>query len=95
MYSVDTSVFMDWQSRVYPLDLFATLANNVGSLVQDGAFVAVDVVGEEIEAVGTPELRAWVKSQSSLLLPLTPEIQVEAAGIEAAYPELMDPKGIY
>lgn len=55
---------------------------------------AVELVREEIDAVGTPGLRAWASGQAGLFLPLSPEIQREAATIEASYPELMDPKGL-
>lgn len=95
MYSLDTSVFMDWQARYYPLDVFGGLADRIGSLIRTGEGKAVDLVREEIEAVGTPGLRAWVKQQKGLFAPLTPEVQVEAAAIEAAYPDLMDPKMPY
>jgi hypothetical protein len=31
MYSLDTSMFMDWQARYYPLDVFRSLDENFGS----------------------------------------------------------------
>jgi hypothetical protein len=95
VYSLDTNVFMDWQSRFYPLDLFVTLEKRAEALIASGECLAVDLVREEIDAVGTPGLRAWTKLHPSIFLPLSPDIQVEAASIEAAYPELMDPKGVY
>jgi hypothetical protein len=95
MYSLDTSVFMDWQARHYPLDVFVTLEGKIDSMIAAGRGKAVDLVREEIDAVGTPGLRAWVKGRKGLFAPLTPELQVEAAAIEAAYPDLMDPKGLH
>lgn len=94
MYLLDTSFFMDWQARYYPLDLFASLEKKIESLIASGSCGAVQLVKEEIDAVGTPGLRTWVASQTGLFLPLIPEIQIEAAAIEASYPELMDPKGL-
>ena len=94
MYSLDTSFFMDWQARYYPLDVFASLESKVEALIASGMCAAVQLVSEEIDAVGTPGLRAWAASQEGLFLPLSPEVQIEAAAIEAAYPELMDPKGL-
>jgi hypothetical protein len=93
MYSLDTSFFMDWQARYYPLDLFPTLEKNFVRMIAAGTCGAVELVREEIDAVGTPGLRTWVSNQSGLFLLMTPEVQIEAA-IEAAYPELMDPKGL-
>lgn len=94
MYSLDTSFFMDWQARYYPLDLFVALEKNIEGLIASGTCAAVQLVKEEIDAIGTPGLRAWAASQSQLFLPLIPEVQIEAAAIEASYPELMDPKGL-
>jgi Domain of unknown function (DUF4411) len=95
MYSLDTSVFMDWQARHYPLDVFVSLEGNIESMIADGRAKAVDLVREEIDSVGTPGLRAWVKVRKGLFAPLTAELQIEAAAIEAAYPDLMDPKGLH
>jgi hypothetical protein len=94
MYSLDTSFFMDWQARYYPVDLFATLEKSIVGLIASGTCAAVELVKEEIDAVGTPGLRSWVANQTGLFMPMTPEIQIEAAAIEASYPELMDPKGL-
>jgi len=94
MYSLDTSFFMDWQARYYPLDLFPTLEKNLVGMIAASTCGAVELVKEEIDAVGTPGLRTWASSHSELFLPMTPEVQIEAAAIEASYPELMDPKGL-
>lgn len=94
MYSLDTSFFMDWQARYYPLDLFASLESKIEGLIASGTCAAVQLVRVEIDAVGTPGLRAWAAKHAGLFLPLSPEVQIEAAAIEASYPELMDPKGL-
>ncbi len=94
MYSLDTSFFMDWHARYYPLDLFTSLESKIEALIASGSCGAVQLVKEEIDAVGTPGLRTWVAGQTGLFLALSPEIQIEAAAIEASYPELMDPKGL-
>jgi predicted nucleic acid-binding protein len=95
MYSLDTSVFMDWQARYYPPDIFRSLISRIDDLIAKGECSAIDLVREEIDAVGTPELRSWAKSNKALFIPLDPEVQVEAASIEARYPDLMDPKSPY
>lgn len=94
MYSLDTSFFMDWQARYYPLDVFSTLQKKVESLIATRVCAAVELVKEEIDAVGTPGLRTWATGQAGLFVPLSSDVQLEGAAIEAAYPELMDPKGL-
>lgn len=95
MYSLDTSFLMDWHARYYPLDLFPTFSARVEELIKEKRCHAVELVREELEAVGTPDLKAWAANHASLFLPLSPDIQTEAATIEARYPDLMDPKGIH
>ena len=95
MYSFDTSVFMDWQARYYPPDIFASLVGRVEELIASGQCSAVGLVKEEIDAVGTPELRAWAKKHPALFVALKSPVQVEAASIESRYPDLMDPKSLH
>lgn len=95
MYSLDTSVFMDWQARYYPPDIFVLLGKKIEELVAEGQCSAVVLVKEELDAVGTPDLRAWARNHPALFVSLDPLVQVEAASIEARYPDLMDPKGLY
>jgi Domain of unknown function (DUF4411) len=95
MYSFDTSAFMDWQARYYPPDIFTSLVAEIEELIVKGECSAVELVKEEIDAVGTPELRAWAKRNEVLFAPLDPIVQVEAASIESRYPDLMDPRSPY
>jgi len=95
MYSFDTSAFMDWQARYYPPDIFTSLVAKIEELIVKGECSAVELVKEEIDAVGTPELRAWAKRNEVLFAPLDPIVQVEAASIESRYPDLMDPRSPY
>ncbi len=95
MYSLDTSVFMDWQARYYPLDLFPSLEIKFAGLITAGTGRSVQLVKEEIDAVGTPGLRAWAKASGGLFLPIDARLQAAGAAIEASYPDLMDPKGLH
>ena len=95
MYSLDTSVFMDWQARYYPPDIFTSLVEKIEVLIVVGQCSAVELVREEIDAVGTPELRAWAKNHSALFVTLDPLVQREAATIESRYPDLMDPRSLH
>jgi hypothetical protein len=95
MYSLDTSMFMDWQARYYPLDVFRTLEQKIGQLIDAGDCAAVALVKEEIDSVGTPDLQTWAKGHAGLFVPLAADIQLAAAAIEARYPDLLDPKSPY
>src|SRR3954470_108731 len=83
IYSLDTSFFMDWQARFYPVDVFRSLEERIETLIEDERGLAVALVREEIEAVGTPELRAWAKKHRRLFVPMSSEIQKAGAAIEA------------
>ena len=82
MYSLDTSVFMDWQARFYPLDIFVSLGKKIDELIRGDKCSAVELVREEIDAVGTPELREWARKHRALLISLDPLIQI--AGLRAS-----------
>ena len=86
---------MDWQARYYPLDVFPSLEQKIEVMIQSATCEAVQVVREEIDAVGTPGLKTWAKNHATVFVPLSPEVQLEAAAIEASYPDLMDPKSTY
>lgn len=86
---------MDWQARHYPLDVFVDLNTRIEQLIKGNSFRAVELVKEEINAVGTPDLKTWASSHKTLFVPLVPEIQLEAAAIEARYPDLLDVRSPY
>lgn len=46
----------DWQARYYPLDVFVTFNTRIEQLIKGNEFKAVELVKEEINAVGTPDL---------------------------------------
>ena len=86
---------MDWQARYYPLDVFVTLTTEIEGLIKSVDFQAVELVKEEIDSVGTPDLKSWASSHKNLFVPLAPEVQLEGASIEAKYPDLIDAKSPY
>jgi len=73
---------MDWQARYYPPDVFQSLEQKIEAMIQS-------------KTVGTPGLKTWAKNHATLFFPLSPEIQLEAAAIESAYPDLMDPRSMH
>ena len=92
-YSVDTNVFLDWQARSYPTDIFSTLRENVSLLIKEKRFYSPKLVEEELKNVSatTSDLLAWVKSQSGLFVPLK-GLVTEAVNIQSRFPGLLDPK---
>jgi len=67
----------------------------IEGLIASGQCSAVELVKEEMDAVGTPQLRAWAKKNPALFVTLDPQVQAEAGNIESKYPDLMDPKNLY
>ena len=95
MYSLDTSMFMDWQARLLPSRRLSVVGRELRQLINAGECAAVALVKEEIDSVGTPGLQAWAKGKAGLFVPLTTEIQQAGAAIEAMYPDLLDAKSPY
>ena len=91
LYSVDSSSFMDWQARYYPVDVFASVMNRVDDLIAAGRFFAPALVKEELGVVGTGGLIAWSKNHASVFVP-TKELLAEALSIQNGFPGLRDPK---
>ncbi len=75
--------------------MFLSLDARIETLIAAGEGAAVKLVNEEIGAVGTPDLQAWAKTHPVLFVPMTSELQAAGAAIEAAFPDLMDPKGLH
>lgn len=90
-YSVDTNVFMDWQFRYYPTDIFPSLLGRIDVLIAEHRFFSPALVDEELRKVGTPELVSWSDAHSSIWLPNT-EVLAAALAIQNRFPGLLDPK---
>lgn len=73
LYSVDSSAFMDWQARFYPVDVFASIVARVDTLIAANRFVAPALVKEEIGIVGTltPQHAGWPTWTAAALWPTT------------------------
>lgn len=94
VYSVDTNAFMDWQARYYPTDVFKSLVAHMAALVQAGRLQAAALVHEEIDAVGTPELVGWAKTNAGIFVP-SKDLLAGALTIQDQFPGLRDPKAEY
>lgn len=94
IYSVDANVFMDWQARFYPTDIFHSLLDKVDHLLNEERFFTPLLVREELEQVGTADLLKWTKGRPKLFIPLDAIIS-EAQKIQGQFPGLIDPKAEY
>ena len=91
LYAVDTNVFMDWQARYYPTDVFTSLPSRIEALMADHRVFSPQLVEEELGAVGTAELSAWATAHSDIWVP-TAELLAPALAIQGRFPGLRDPK---
>jgi hypothetical protein len=94
LYAVDTNVFMDWQARFYPTDVFKSLVPRIDTLVDEQRVFAPDLVKEELDAVGTGELSQWAADRAGIWVP-TADLLAAALGIQARFPGLRDSKAEY
>lgn len=90
-YVVDTNIFMDWQARYYPADVFFSLLSKIDGLIAAHRLIAPALVKEEIDAVGTNELIAWAKERPQLWVPNN-NVFGETMVIQGQFPGLLDPK---
>lgn len=91
IYAIDTNVLMDWQARYYPTDVFASLVDRVTALVTAGRWQAPALVLEELNVVGTDDLKHWAKAHKAMFLP-TKATLAGGLKIQAQFPGLRDPK---
>jgi hypothetical protein len=91
LYAVDTNVFMDWQARYYPTDIFASITAKVDALIGEGRFSSPALAKEELGVVGTAELTAWADAREGIWAP-TEKLLAAALAIQSRFPGLRDPK---
>lgn len=91
LYAVDTNVFMDWQARYYPTDVFASISQRIDTLITDHRFLSPELAGEELGVVGTAELSAWADARPDIWVP-TGDLLAAAVAIQGRFPGLRDPK---
>ncbi len=94
LYIVDTNVFMDWQFRHYPTDIFPSILSRIDSLIAEQRFCAPELVDEELRKVGTPELAEWSDAHSAIWVP-NADALATALEIQSRFPGMLDPKAEY
>jgi hypothetical protein len=91
LYAVDTNVFMDWQARYYPTDIFASITAKVDALIGEGRFSSPALAKEELGVVGTAELTAWADAREGIWAP-TEKLLAAALAIQSRFPGCVTPK---
>lgn len=94
IYALDTNVFMDWQARYYPTDIFASLTAKVDALIAESRLYSPALAREELSAVGTAELTTWADARVEIWAP-TERLLASALAIQSRFPGLRDPKAEY
>lgn len=93
-YALDTNVFMDWQARYYPTDIFASLTTKIDALIAEGRLYSPALAKEELGVVGTSELVTWADARDGIWAP-TEKLLAAALAIQSRFPGLRDPKAEY
>ena len=91
IYALDTNVFMDWQARYYPTDIFASITAKIDALIAEGRLFSPALAREELGVVGTAELVTWADTRDEIWAP-TEELLAAALAIQGRFPGLRDPK---
>src|SRR5690606_4902274 len=94
IYALDTNVFMDWQARYYPTDIFASLTTRIDGLIGEGRLYSTALAKDELGAVGTAELASWASARADIWIP-TENLLMAALAIQNRFPGLRDPKAEY
>ncbi|PTX95721.1 DUF4411 family protein [Opitutus sp. ER46] len=93
-YALDTNVFMDWQVRFYPTDIFVSLTAKVDVLIKEGRLFSPALAKEELAVVGSAELVTWAEARDEIWTP-TETLLGTALSIQNRFPGLRDPKAEY
>jgi hypothetical protein len=88
-YSLDTSVLLNAWWRTYPPDLFPTLWDNIGRLVDNGILIASEEVLEELKKQDD-EVLAWANQRARMFVPIDDQVQQVVSTILQSYPRLID-----
>ena len=87
-YIFDSNVFITLQQR-QPIDLYPSVWEKVGNLMEAGTIISSQEVLDEILA-GNDELASWAKMRSECFVPTLEEIQLEARCILKEYRGLVE-----
>lgn len=91
IYALDTNIYMDWQVRHYPTDVFVSVLAQIDGLIAEERLFSPALVQEELDVVGSSELSTWADARPGIWVP-NAEILEMAVSIQSRFPGMLDPK---
>lgn len=79
IYVFDSNIFINLQRR-QPLDIYPSLWNKIGELMEDGIIISSQEVYDEI-SIGGDELEKWAKEHKQFFWPSEMNVQNEVREI--------------
>lgn len=87
-YVFDSNIFINLHRR-QPIDIFPSLWNKIGDLMDDGTIISSQEVYDEI-MIGGDDLEKWAKARKSCFLASSVPIQQEVRNILSTYRGLVE-----
>ena len=78
-YVFDSNIFINLQRR-QPIDIFPSLWNRIGDLMDEGTIISSQEVYDEI-MIGGDDLEKWAKARKECFLPSSVPVQQEVRTI--------------
>lgn len=87
-YVFDSNIFINLE-RLQPIDVYPSVWNKIGELMDDGTIISSQEVYEEI-LVGDDYLSTWAKQRQKYFLPTDEKIQIVVRDILSRYRGLVE-----
>ncbi len=87
-YVFDSNIFINLQRR-QPIDIFPSLWNRIGDLMDEGTIISSQEVYDEI-MIGGDDLEKWAKSRKECFLPSSVLVQQEVRAILLSHRGLVE-----
>lgn len=87
-YVFDSNIFINLQRR-QPIDIFPSLWNRIGDLMDDGTIISSQEVYDEI-MIGGDDLEKWAKARKECFLPSSVPVQQEVRTILLSHRGLVE-----
>ena len=87
-YVFDSNIFINLQRR-QPIDMFPSLWNKIGDLMDEGTIISSQEVYDEI-MIGGDDLEKWAKARKECFLPQSVPVQQEVRTILLSHRGLVE-----
>ena len=87
-YVFESNIFINLQRR-QPIDIFPSLWNRIGNLMDDGTIISSQEVYDEI-MIGGDDLEKWAKARKGCFLPSSVPVQQEVRTILLSHRGLIE-----